>query len=123
MSAQKQVTIIFLSNHGQKPNVYPNLEFHQEIAERVPDTLILNQFGCFGDQLALGPRVLVFLNEPPTDASKEYSRNGDLEFAVRMNFQQKTIEDICSNIPKVLIPKPRRNVVIRKHHPRARGAD
>jgi hypothetical protein len=123
MSTQKQVTVIFLSNHGQEPNVYPTISFHQEVSERNRDVMVLNQFAHFGDELALGPRILVFLNEPPNDAIKEYSRNGDLDFAVRMNFRQQTIEDIFSNIPKVLIPKPRRNVVIRKHHPRARGAD
>lgn len=123
MSAKKQVTIIFLSNHGQEPNVYPTLRFHQEISERVPDTLVLNQFGCFGDQLTLGPRVLVFLNKPPTDAVKEYSRNGDLESAVSMMFWQRTIDDIVNAISRIQIPRPRRSVVTRKPHPRARGAD
>mgnify|MGYP005610751213 FL=1 len=123
MSALKQVTVIFLSNHGQEPNVYPTINFHQEISERNRDVLVLNQFAHFGDELALGPRVLVFLNEPPNDAVKEYSQSGDLEFAVRMNYWQKTIDGICDAIPRVLIPKPRRSVVIRKPHPRARGAD
>lgn len=123
MSVQKQVTIIFLSNHGQEPNVYPTLRFHQEIAEKVPDTLILNQFGFFGDPLALGPRVLVFLNIPPSDARKEYLQSGDWESAVSMFFWQRTIDDICDAIAKVLVPKPRRNIATRKPHPRAKGAD
>lgn len=123
MSAQKQITLIFLSNHGQEPNVYPTLRFHQDIAERNRDVVVLNQFLHFGDELAPGPRILVFLNDPPNDAVKEYSRKGDSKFAVRMNFWQKTIEDICANIPMVLMPQPRSGVRVRKPHPCARGAD
>ncbi len=123
MSAKKQVTIIFLSNHGQEPDVYPTIRFHQEIAERASDVLILNQFGFFGDELAVGSRILVFLNKPPSDAIKEYKISGDLEFAVSMVFGQKTIEDVCSNLSKVPIQRPRRNIIAHKPHPCARGAD